>query len=159
MHAPVALTNPLGAVIATNPANNPLPLIDASGLPLNIHMYSIAPNVPRQPANIVSTATEPIRRLPLAEAPSVLPGLNPNQPKARMKHPISTAEMSWPRIALEEPSRLNFPMRGPTISATASAVKPADRVHHARTRKIAIALPQAQHWFQAVRANRHPKPS
>ena len=27
---------------------------------------------------------------PAADAPRVLPGLNPNQPKARMKHPIST---------------------------------------------------------------------
>ncbi len=39
------------------------------------------------PASIVLTATEPMRRLPLPEAPSVDPGLNPNQPKARMKQP------------------------------------------------------------------------
>src|SRR5207253_8452466 len=75
----------------------------------------MAPNVPVQPASIVVTAMVPIRRLPLAEAPSVLPGLNPNQPKARMKQPIRTADMSCPMIGLAEPSRLNLPMRGPTI--------------------------------------------
>ena len=76
------------------------------------------------PASMVLTAIEPMRRLPAAEAPRVLPGLNPNQPKARMKQPISTAEMSWPMIALAEPSRLNLPMRGPIIMATARAVIP-----------------------------------
>ena len=39
------------------------------------------------PASIVLTAIEPMRRLPLPDAPSVEPGLNPNQPKARMKQP------------------------------------------------------------------------
>ena len=38
MAAPVVLTNPLGAVIATRPASKPLPLIEASGFPLRIHM-------------------------------------------------------------------------------------------------------------------------
>ena len=33
-----ALTNPLGAVIATRPARRPFPDIDASGFPLLIHM-------------------------------------------------------------------------------------------------------------------------
>ena len=32
--------------------------------------------------------------------------------------------MSWPGIGLGEPSRLYFPMRGPMIIATASAVSP-----------------------------------
>src|SRR5713226_8117304 len=82
------------------------------------------PNVPVQPASIVSTAMVPMRRLPLAEAPSVLPGLNPNQPNAIIKQPIKTAEMSCPMIGLAEPSRLNLPMRGPTIMHTASAVSP-----------------------------------
>src|SRR6267378_3072450 len=72
------------------------------------------PNVPVQPASMVATAMVPIRRLPLEDAPNVLPGLNPNHPNARMKQPIRTAEMS----------RLNLPMRGPTIRHTASAVRP-----------------------------------
>src|SRR5882672_927947 len=82
------------------------------------------PNVPVQPASIVATATVPIRRFPLEEAPSVLPGLNPNQPNARMKQPIRTADMSCPMTGLAEPSRLNLPIRGPTIRHTASAVSP-----------------------------------
>src|SRR5947209_20336314 len=73
---------------------------------------------------MVFTAIDPIRRLPFAEAPKVLPGLNPNHPKARIKQPINTAEISWPMIALLEPSRLNFPFRGPMINATANAVNP-----------------------------------
>ena len=36
--APIGLTNPLGAVMATRPASSPLPVIDASGLPYRIHM-------------------------------------------------------------------------------------------------------------------------
>ena len=36
--APTVFTNPLGAVIATKPANRPLPAIEASGLPYLIHM-------------------------------------------------------------------------------------------------------------------------
>src|SRR6266567_2378689 len=84
----------------------------------------MAPKVPVQPASMVFTAIEPIRRLPFAEAPSVLPGLNPNHPKARMKHPISTAEISCPIMAFADPSRLYLPIRGPTIIATARAVKP-----------------------------------
>src|SRR3954464_11247633 len=65
-----------------------------------------------------------MRRLPFAEAPSVLPGLNPNHPNARMKQPISTADMSCPMIAFGEPSRLYLPMRGPMIKAIANAVIP-----------------------------------
>ena len=76
------------------------------------------------PASIVLTATEPMRRLPLPEAPSVDPGLNPNQPNARMKQPVSTITMSCPGIALGLPSRVYLPMRGPMMSATASAVMP-----------------------------------
>src|SRR3989442_12941378 len=73
---------------------------------------------------MVLTAMEPIRRAPFPEAPRVLPGLNPNQPKARMKQPINTAEISCPIIGLLEPSRLNLPMRGPMIRHTAKAVIP-----------------------------------
>src|SRR5947209_6421337 len=136
-----ALTNPLGAVIATNPARRPFPDMDASGFPLLIHMWRMAPNVPVQPASIVVTAMVPIRRLPLAEAPSVLPGLNPNQPKARMKQPIRTADMSCPMIGLAEPSRLNLPMRGPTIRHTASAVSPPTECTTPEPAKSAYPLP------------------
>ena len=73
---------------------------------------------------MVFTAIVPMRKLPFADAPSVLPGLNPNQPNARMKQPMRHAETSWPRIGLLEPSRLYLPMRGPMIIHTASAVIP-----------------------------------
>src|SRR2546426_5435686 len=84
----------------------------------------MAPKDPVQPASMVLTAIEPMRNAPLPEAPSVLPGLNPNHPKARMKQPVSTRTMSWPGMALEEPLRLYFPKRGPIIMATANAVRP-----------------------------------
>ncbi len=76
------------------------------------------------PASIVLTATELMRRLPLADAPSVEPGLKPNQPNARMKHPSSTIVMSWPGIALAFPSRVYLPMRGPMMMPIARAVSP-----------------------------------
>src|SRR5262249_28441107 len=122
--APTVWTNRLGAVIATSPARSPLPLIEASGLPKRIHMYRIAPKEPVAPAIIVLTAIEPMRRLPAPDAPRVLPGLNPNHPKARMKHPSSTIVMSWPGIAFGEPSRLYLPIRGPMIMLHARALSP-----------------------------------
>ena len=76
------------------------------------------------PASIVLTAMLPMRRLPLPEAPRVEPGLNPNHPKARMKQPVSTITRSCPGIAKGLPSRVNFPMRGPMIIESASAVMP-----------------------------------
>src|SRR5882762_1928776 len=84
----------------------------------------MAPNDPVIPASIVLTATELIRRLPLPDAPSVDPGLKPNQPKARMKQPSSTSVMSWAGIALGLPSRVYLPIRGPIIIPIASAVTP-----------------------------------
>src|SRR5256885_4235165 len=90
---------------------------------------------------MVVTATIPMRRLPFDEAPSVLPGLKPNQPKARMKQPISTAEMSCPRIGFAEPSRLNLPIRGPTIRHTASAVSPPTECTTPDPAKSAYPLP------------------
>src|SRR3954465_10291900 len=78
----IGLTKPLGAVIATRPARNPLPVIDASGLPYRSHMEYTAENDHAMPASIVLPATELMRRLPLADAPRVEPGLNPNQPNA-----------------------------------------------------------------------------
>ena len=76
------------------------------------------------PASIVLTAIEPMRRLPLLDAPSVEPGLNPNQPNARMKQPSSTSTMSCAGIAFTLPSRPYLPMRGPIMMPIASAVTP-----------------------------------
>ena len=95
------------------------------------------------PASMVLTAMELMRRLPLAEAPSVEPGLNPNQPNARMKQPGSTITMSWPGIAFGLPSRVNFPMRGPMMMAIASAVMPPTACTTPEPAKSAVAVAEA----------------
>src|SRR3954468_5090038 len=86
----------------------------------------MAPKPPIMPASIVLTATVAMRRLPGPEAPVVEPGLKPNQPKARMKQPVSTITMSCPMIAFGLPLRVYLPSLGPTISATTSAVNPPE---------------------------------
>src|SRR5882672_7604269 len=75
-------------------------------------------------ASIVATATMPMRRLPLPEAPKVEPGLKPNQPKARMKQPNRPRTRLWPGIGLTEPSLLYLPSRGPSTIAPARADQP-----------------------------------
>ena len=73
---------------------------------------------------MVFTAIEPMRRLPLPDAPKVLPGLNPNHPNTKMKHPISTIVMSCPGIGFGLPFLLYLPIRAPRIMETARAVIP-----------------------------------
>ena len=84
----------------------------------------MAPKLPAIPASMVFTAMEPMRRLPLPDAPSVDPGLKPNQPNARMKQPVRTITISCPTRALDLPARVYLPMRGPTMMARAKAVSP-----------------------------------
>ena len=94
--APIGLTNAHGAVIATSPASMPLHSIVGSGLrPLkfNVRCAAIAAVML---ASIVLTTTKLMRRSVPA---SVEPGLNPNQPKARMNVPRTTIGMSCPGIA------------------------------------------------------------
>ncbi len=73
---------------------------------------------------MVTTATMPMRSAPLPLAPRVLPGLKPNQPKARMNVPRMARIWLWPRIVLAEPSLLYLPMRGPRTIAPARAHQP-----------------------------------
>src|SRR5262249_14787296 len=87
-------------------------------------MYNMAPKLPAMPASIVFTAIDPIRRLPFPDAPSVEPGLKPNQPKARMKQPVRTSTMSCPMIAFDFPCRVYLPIRGPQMIDSASALRP-----------------------------------
>src|SRR6266849_7699360 len=122
--APTGFTNPLGAVIATRPAKRPLPVMEASGFPYRSHIYIMAPKLPVIPASMVLTAIDPMRKLPLLDAPSVEPGLNPNQPKARMKQPVRTITISWASIGLDFPSRVYLPMGGPMTIDVARAVTP-----------------------------------
>src|ERR1041385_2019253 len=82
------------------------------------------PKEPVMPASMVFTATDDARSPPLPDIASVDPGLNPNHPNARMKQPHNTHMMSWPGIGFGLPSRVYLPMRGPTMSAQASAVMP-----------------------------------
>ncbi len=72
----------------------------------------------------MTTAMMPMRKAPLPEAPKVEPGLNPNQPNARMNVPSSARIWLWPRIGLAEPSLLYLPMRGPRMMAPARAAQP-----------------------------------
>src|SRR5712692_667659 len=76
------------------------------------------------PERIVTAAISPIRGLPLHEAPSVLPGLKPNQPKARMKQPIAAMFRLGPGIGLGVPSLLYWPKRGPSTTAAARPAQP-----------------------------------
>ena len=73
---------------------------------------------------MVTTATMPIRRAPLPEAPNVLPGLKPNQPKARMNVPRMARIWLWPGMLRIVPSFRYLPIRGPRTTAPASAHQP-----------------------------------
>src|SRR5580700_4227210 len=110
--------------MATKPAKNPLPVIEASGFPYTNHMYNMAAISPVALASMVLTAIELMRRPPLPEAPRVEPGLKPNQPNAKMRHPVITSTISWARMTCGLPSRENFPIRGPKIMAIAKALRP-----------------------------------
>src|SRR5262249_35819877 len=66
-------------------------------------------------------AIEPIRT---SVAASVLPGLNPNQPNARIRVPRATIGTSCAGIGFGVPSLLYLPIRGPRIQAPTSAVTP-----------------------------------
>ena len=100
--------------------------------------------MPVQPASMVFTATEPMRRHPAPDAPSVLPGLNPNHPKARMKQPISTAEISWPMMALRRSVAIEFADARTNDQRDRQGGQAADRVDDARSRKVRIALAESE---------------
>src|SRR5204863_3371410 len=85
------------------------------------HIQRVAINAPVAEASIVFTATTEMRR---SVAARVEPGLNPNQPKARMNVPMMAIGMLWAGIAFAEPSLLYFPMRGPHNHAKTSAITP-----------------------------------
>src|SRR6266436_5458154 len=91
--APPALTNAHGQVIATKPASMPLHIMEGSGfLVLTHHIHSVDAKAPVAEASIVFTATTLMRKSVPAR---VEPGLNPNQPKARMNVPNMAIGMLW----------------------------------------------------------------
>ena len=111
------------------------------------------------PASIVFTATELMRRLPFADAPSVEPGLKPNHPNARMKQPSSTIVMSWPGIGFALPSRVYLPIRGPIRMPIASAVTPPTECTTPDPAKSDVAMAEAEVAIRASPASRRPRPS
>src|SRR5262245_23410104 len=121
MAAEVGFTNAQGAVIATSPANIPLQAIVMSGFPNRNHQKNIADAEPKMAARFVLIATTEMRR---SVAPSVEPGLNPIQPKRRMKVPTTTKARLWAGNALGFPSGPYFPIRGPRTTAKAIAANP-----------------------------------
>src|ERR1700676_1771179 len=152
---PTGFTNPEGAVIATRPARNPLPVIEASGFPYTNHMYNIALISPVALANMVLTAIELMRRPPLPDAPRVEPGLKPNQPNAKMRQPVTTSTMSWARMTCGLPSRENFPIRGPRIMAMAKALRPPTACTTPEPAKSQYPLPRPK---LTPRLESHPPP-
>src|SRR5688572_10174590 len=54
----------------------------------------------------------------------VLPGLKPNQPSHRMKHPVNSDVMLWPGIGFTRPSFAYLPRRGPRMATPVSAAQP-----------------------------------
>ena len=54
----------------------------------------------------------------------VEPGLKPNQPSQRTNRPMTARDMLWPGIAWGLPSRPYLPIRGPRMTAPASAAQP-----------------------------------
>src|SRR5437879_12945617 len=102
----------------------PLAIMLGSGLPKRAHMKNIAKIAPDADASMVLTAITEIRRSPPA---SVLPGLKPNHPKARMKQPSTPIGMLWPGIGFAEPSLLYLPIRRPSHIAPATADQPPTR--------------------------------
>src|SRR6266508_125766 len=116
-------TKPDGAVMATSPASMPLTHIPGSGF-LNGARFQaqiIAMNAPDAEASIVFTATTEMLR---SVAASVEPGLNPNQPNARMKQPRIASGRLCAASTFELPSLLYLPSLGPITIAPASPVKP-----------------------------------
>src|ERR1700740_1128604 len=88
--APNELTNAQGAGMATRPPSRALHIMAGSGLPVLIIITSAANRAPEADASMVFTAMMAIR---LSVPDSVDPGLNPNQPNARMNVPNMTIGM------------------------------------------------------------------
>src|SRR4029453_13123019 len=110
MIAPGGLTKAQGAVIATRPASIPLHNIVVSGLSPLAQSVNMANIAPVKLASIVFTTTKIMGRSVPA---GVDPGLNPNQPNARIKVPKATIGTLWPGMATGLPLESYLPRRGP----------------------------------------------
>src|SRR3989338_97551 len=117
----ITLTKAQGAVIATRPARQPLMVIPRSGLPSNIVERTVADSMAAAAAVFVVMQ---MREIASTSAAIVEPGLNPNHPNHRTKHPINPSERLCPGIGFAEPSLLYFPYRGPKAKMPAKPAHP-----------------------------------
>ncbi len=83
-----------------------------------LYITETAAMTPAAAARLVTTATS-AKRPPIA--PSVEPGLKPNQPSQRISTPRPTSGIECPGIARGSPSGPYFPILGPSSSSAASA--------------------------------------
>ena len=90
---------------------------------------------------MVLAAMTPIRRSVPAR---VEPGLNPNQPKARIRAPAIPMGIWWPGIALGVPSFLYLPIRGSQNYSPGQGRNAAHHVHHPGAGKIHRAMAQTE---------------
>ena len=86
-------------------------------------MYIIVEIPPAADAKKVLVITFPIKSQ-FPTAPKVDPGLNPNQPNHKIKHPIAASGILCPGIVFGLPSALYFPNLGPSTIAAARAANP-----------------------------------
>ena len=91
---------------------------------------------------MVLTATELMRRLPLAAAPSVDPGLNPNQPNARMKQPEEHHRDVVTRNRVRRAVALELADARSDDDRHRECGDAADRVHDAGAGEVRVAVAQ-----------------
>ena len=105
---------------------------------------------------MVLMATTAMRRSVPA---SVEPGLNPNQPKARMKVPRMANGMLWGGIGLTLAVLVEFANARADEPSEDQADDAALHMHHRGAGEIHVAVAQTEVDAQAARASRRPKPS
>ena len=118
--APSGFMVPVPAVIPTNPASTPLPVMATSSEPALRQMTAPATTPPAAAAKSVVTAA----LITKSSAASSEPGLNPNQPNHRMNTPSTTKAMLCPGRARGLPFSSYLPMRGPKKMAPIRAAQP-----------------------------------
>ena len=105
-------------MIATSAPIAPLPAMPMSMVPVFQYAVAIEASTPAPAASIVTSATSGKRP---SDAPSVEPGLNPNQPSHRISTPRPNSGIECPGIARGRPSLPYLPRRAPSWRSTARA--------------------------------------
>ncbi len=104
--------------MATSAPIAPLPAMPMSIVPVLQRATPIEASTPAAAASIVTSATSGKRP---SSAPSVEPGLKPNQPSHRISTPRPKNGIECPGIARGVPSAPYLPRRAPSCSSTARA--------------------------------------